>query len=68
MKTSPFYNQDERLIAEFFTSLMPTYLFFCFENQWCEYFHIGKKDFSGLFFNLIAQTHGAYHKNHDKDV
>ena len=65
IKTSDSYNLNERLMAEFFTSLMPICLFHCFRKKWCDYFCMDQKDYNQLFMTLIAETHGAYHKNHD---
>jgi len=65
MKTSSSYDLNERLIAEFFTSLVPIYSFFCFEEKWCDYFDIEQECFKKLFINVYNATHGAYHENHD---
>ena len=63
IKSSKSYNLDERRVAEFFTSLLPMCFFLCFKKQWCDYFYISQKDLNLLFTNIIAETHGAYHKN-----
>lgn len=65
MKSNPSYDLNERLIAEFFTSLVPIYSFFCFQEKWCDYFDIEQKDAKQIFMNVYAGTHGAYHENHD---
>lgn len=64
IKDSDSYDINERLIAEFFTSLIPIYSFFSFKEKWCEYFKIDEKYLSEMFLNIYEQTHGAYHKNH----
>jgi len=57
------YSIHERLVAEFFTIQVPIFIFLCFKKQWCDYFNIAEEDLNRLFTNLIAETHGAYHKN-----
>jgi AcrR family transcriptional regulator len=59
------YNRNERLVAEFFTSLLPNYAYLCFADSWVNYFGMDKKEFDKLFFKIITTTHGAYHKEHD---
>lgn len=56
---------NERLVAEFFTGVIPLYSYLCFFDKWCSYFKIDKKDFDKLFLEHIAQTHGNYHNNHE---
>ena len=68
MKDDASYDLNERLIAEFFTSLVPIYSFFCFQEKWCNYFEINENDLKQIFLNVYEQTHGAYHKNHDEEV
>lgn len=63
MKAHPAYDLNERLIAEFFTSLIPLYSFLCFREGWSEYFNISPDDLSQRFMDIMAQTHGTYHKN-----
>lgn len=58
------YDKNERLVAEFFTGLIPLYSYICFNEKWCNYFNIDKKDLDKLFIMHMEQTHGAYHKNH----
>lgn len=59
------YNRNERLIAEFFTNIIPMYAFLCFHDSWIDYFGIEKKEFGALFLKIYAATHGAYHKYHE---
>lgn len=65
MKESNSYEFNERLIAEFFTSLVPIYSFYCYQEKWCNYFKINETDLSKIFITVYEQTHGAYHKNHN---
>lgn len=60
------YDIQERRIAEFFTSFIPNYAYICFADSWTEYFSIDRKHFDDLYLKIYKETHGAYHKNHDK--
>jgi len=60
------YDIQERRIAEFFTSFIPNYAYICFADSWTEYFNIDRKAFDNLYLKIYTETHGAYHKNHDK--
>lgn len=60
------YDIQERRIAEFFTSFIPNYAYICFADSWTEYFNIDRKTFDNLYLKTYKETHGAYHKNHDK--
>lgn len=59
------YNRQERLVAEFFTSMMPVYAYLCFSESWAKYFNIEKEALDPMFLEVINETHGAYHKNHE---
>ena len=58
-------DRNERLVAEFFTGIIPTYAYLCFADSWIRYFGMERKDFDKLFFKILTATHGAYHKNHE---
>lgn len=58
------YNRNERLVAEFFTSILPNCAYLCFAEPWVKYFSMDKTEFDELFVKIIAETHGSYHKNH----
>lgn len=58
------YDYRERLVAEFFTDIMPNYAYFCFSETWCDYFNIEKKTLDDIFNNVMVESHGAYHKYH----
>lgn len=60
-------NIQERRIAEFFTSFMPNYAYVCFADSWTKYFDMDRKEFDQLYLKVYEDTHGAYHKNHDKE-
>lgn len=59
------YDRNERLIAEFFTGIMPLYAYLCFSDSWVRYFNIDKQHFDELFLKIITVTHGAYHQNQE---
>lgn len=59
------YNKNERLVAEFFTSILPNCAYLCFAESWVKYFSMDKREFDELFVKIISETHGAYHKNHN---
>ncbi len=63
-ESSKEYNRDERLVAEFFTNIIPQFSFLCFNDSWVNNFGMEKQYFEKLFFNIIMATHGAYHKYH----
>jgi AcrR family transcriptional regulator len=65
-KTSK-HDRNERLIAEFFTGIMPLYAYLCFSDSWVRYFDIDKRQFDELFLNIITVTHGAYHQNKERE-
>lgn len=54
----------ERLVAEFFTNLIPTFSFLCFHDSWVNFFNIDKTEFNRIFMKVFMATHGAYHQNH----
>jgi AcrR family transcriptional regulator len=59
------YNRNERLIAEFFTNIIPNCAFLCFSDSWIHYFKVDKEEFEKLFLAIITTTHGAYHSSHE---
>lgn len=59
------YDKNERLVAEFFTSLVPIYTFFCFQERWENYFEISQQNLQSIFIDIYEKTHGVYHKNHE---
>lgn len=64
-ETPDKYDKNERLIAEFFTNIIPMFAFLCFHNSWSAYFDIEGSDLEQQFIKIFEETHGAYHKNHD---
>ena len=56
---------NERLIAEFFTNIIPLFSFLCFYKSWVDYFKMDEKNLGEVFRKILAETHGTYHKNHD---
>jgi len=59
------YDKQERLVAEFFTNIIPNYAYICFRDSWTNYFGIPKESLSQLFTKVFMATHGAYHKYHE---
>ncbi len=57
------YDREERLVGEFFTHIIPLFSFFCFYYSWIGYFKMEEKKFGDLFKKILAETHGAFHKN-----
>ena len=65
LRSAGNYDRDERLVAEFFTSIIPNCAYLCFCDSWTKYFGIEKEAFDELFLKVITSTHGAYHKYHE---
>jgi AcrR family transcriptional regulator len=61
------YDIQERRVAEFFTSFIPNFAYVCFADSWTNYFNIEKKKFDALYLKVYEESHGAYHKNHDRE-
>lgn len=61
---NPNYDIQERRIAEFFTSFIPSYAYICFAESWTKYFDIERSKFDNLYLNVYCATHVNYHKNH----
>ncbi|MBU2699991.1 AcrR family transcriptional regulator [Sporomusaceae bacterium BoRhaA] len=59
------YDRQERLVAEFFTNIIPNYAYICFRDAWTNYFGIKQEGLSKLFVKVFMATHGAYHKYHE---
>jgi hypothetical protein len=53
-------------VAEFFTSIMPSVLFACYQEDWCNYFGADKKQVKDDFIAAYNQTHGEYHQQLSK--
>ena len=59
------YDEGERLIAEFFTGVIPLFSYICFKTSWLNYFNIQEKEFNKFFLEVITNSHIEYHKNHN---
>ena len=59
------YNRAERLVAEFFTNIIPCAAYLCFKDAWSGYFDIETAELDRLFGKVFSETHEAYHKKHD---
>lgn len=53
---------DERIIAEFFTGIIPMLSFVCFKSSMVRHFNMDEKSFAQNFIKIISITHNAYHK------
>ena len=62
-ENNPDSNINERLVAEFFSGVIPLYSYLCFYDKWCGYFNIDRAAFDKLFLDHFSETHGKYHKN-----
>jgi hypothetical protein len=63
-KDNQSYDYHERLVAEFFTDIIPNYAYFCFSEARTDYFKIEKSKLDDIFNNVLVESHGAYHKYH----
>lgn len=54
-------------VAEFFTSILPSILFVCYEEGWCNYFGVSAGQAEKDYFTVYGLTHGAYHKHIGKE-
>nr|WP_320026445.1 TetR/AcrR family transcriptional regulator [uncultured Acetobacterium sp.] len=61
-----YKKSQPRWVAEFFTSIMPSVLFACYQEEWCNYFGADKKQVKDDFIAAYNQTHGEYHKQLSK--
>lgn len=50
-------------LTEFFTSILPSILFVCYEDSWCDYFGISAGQMEEEYFTAYRLTHGAYHEH-----
>ena len=54
--------QNEHLVAEFFTSQIPVVLFFCLRDTFSECFNVKPETLSGQFLKAYDATYGAYQR------
>lgn len=54
-------------LTEFFTSIVPTVLFACYEENWGSYFGVSEEQMEADFANAYKLTHGAYHNHIEKE-
>lgn len=54
-------------LTEFFTSILPSVLFVCYEDSWCDYFGISTEKMEEDYFTAYKLTHGAYHTYINKE-
>lgn len=67
IKNDSDYHENERLVSEFFTVIMPIFSYLCFRDRWCDYFAMDKEDLHNLCLKSISEAHGAYHKSKIKE-
>lgn len=53
------FDKNERMIAQFFTGVMPLFAYLCFADSWVGHFGIDKESFDRHFMKAIAGTFGA---------
>ena len=63
IETDNVGDRNERLVAEFFSGVIPLYSYLCFFEQWCGYFNIDRTEFDKLFLEHFTETHGNSHKH-----
>lgn len=54
-------------ITELFTSIIPSVLFVCYEENWCNFFGVSAEQAEADYFTAYHMTHGAYHKQIGKE-
>ncbi len=55
--------QNEHLVAEFFTSQIPVVLFFCLRDTFSQCFKVDRKSLSGMFLKAYDSTYGSYRRD-----
>jgi len=53
---------SKRVVAEFFTNIIPAMLFVCFKDSWSAHFDMDKEKLTDDFNEVHEITHSAYHK------
>jgi hypothetical protein len=56
------------MVADFFTGMMPIFLYVLYKDQWCEHYQIEEKQFKERFKRAFEMTHLAYHKTLLKEL
>jgi AcrR family transcriptional regulator len=59
------YDRNERLIAEFFTGVVPLFAYLCFSGSWLKTFDMGREYFDKTFMDVLSKAHGSYHREHE---
>ena len=54
-------------VTEFFTSILPSVVYVCYSESWCDYFKVRPETLANDFSNAYKLTHGAYHKHIKKE-
>ncbi|MCZ8518627.1 MULTISPECIES: TetR/AcrR family transcriptional regulator [Paenibacillus] len=54
-------DRQKRLVAEFFTGVVPLYAYLCFSDAWADHFGVEKGRLGELFLDVFGETHGTYH-------
>lgn len=57
-----YKKNQARWVAEFFESIMPSVIFACYQEDWCNHFGADKIALKEDFIAAYNQTHGEYHK------
>lgn len=53
--------------TEFFTSILPSIMFVCYENSWRDYFGVSEEQMEKDYYTAYKLTHGAYHEHIEKE-
>lgn len=60
-QTSNQQTDNAHWVTEFFTSMIPSVFFACYEENWCHFFGISAEQAEADFFTAYKLTHGMYH-------
>ncbi len=53
--------QSKRMVAEFFTSIIPSYAYICFGDAFCKYYNLDREELNKYYLEAYNLTHGLYH-------
>ncbi len=57
----PNTDEQEKLVMEFFTGLMPFFCFALYKNEWQNFYNISEEDLYEKFYQAFKKTHLAAH-------
>ena len=53
--------QQQMLVTEFFTGVMPFVCYIVFKDKWCEHFNLTENELKGYFDIAMQETHEQHH-------